>query len=122
MALTFSVGETDTLTAVADDVSGAVDPNAVLTFASDDAGAFITLVDNGGGSATVTALAVGTANVTATATDPDGSTAHSDPFAVTVTAPVVSTDATTVTITAGTAATGGSTIPVPITQTVPPVA
>src|SRR5665213_1903689 len=90
VALTLSVGQTDTLTAVADDVSGAVDPNAVITFASDDAGAFITLVDNGGGSAAVAAVAVGTANVTATATDPDGSTAHSDPFAVTVTAPVVS--------------------------------
>lgn len=99
MSVSLRVGQTTTLTATADDPSGAADPNAVDTWASDDVGAFGTLTGSGA-TATFLGTAPGVANVTATATDPDGNIIPSAPFAVTVTPAFAATDAATVTITA----------------------
>jgi hypothetical protein len=99
VSVSLRVGQTTTLTATADDPTGTADPNAVDTWASDDAGAFGTLTGSGA-TATFLGVAPGVANVVASATDPDGKVTASDPFAVTVTAAFAATDAATVTVTA----------------------
>lgn len=103
-----------TATATYEDASGNlfVDTAAVITYSSDDAGAFVSLVDNGTvagvSSVKVTYVAPGTANIRAKSTDPDGGTADagiSNPDAVVCAAgitPPSSTDATAVNIVEGT--------------------
>lgn len=99
MSVSLRVGQTTTLTATADDPTGVADPNAVDTWASDDAGAFGTLTPSGA-TATFLATAPGVANVIASAADPDSKVTPSDPFVVTVTPAFAATDAATVTVTA----------------------
>jgi uncharacterized protein YjdB len=71
------------------------DPNATIAWASDDEA--IATVDANG---LVASVADGTANITATASDPDGNSVESAPFAVTVVNE--STDTKTVSVSAGT--------------------
>src|SRR5438105_4481903 len=106
------VGQSVTRTATAQypnpDGSGTflTDPNSPqISWTSDDAGAVITLTDNGSSasgvsSATYTGVGAGTCTVTVTSVDPDGNTiSGQDPVNVTAApAPAPSTDATVVSI------------------------
>jgi len=101
MSLTLSDQDQVVLTATPLEADGKTpDTNASISWDVDNP-AFVTLTDNGDGTATAAGVAGsdGSVNVTATATDPDGNTVISAPFAITTVSGAG--DAKTVAIAAG---------------------
>lgn len=114
MAITKQVGETITFTAQDLDAASGVDPNATNTWLEVDGAldadgnstgvsastGFIGSLSASGNPATATADAAGSTFVASLATDPDGNTKWSPPYAVTIEAAAPSTDTTSVVISA----------------------
>ena len=94
--MAWNIGDSGTFSAVADAADGSV-LALPIAYSVDDA-SVLALTDNGDGTCSVSGSAAGAANLTATATNPDGSTTASSPFAFTVNAPIPP-DAASVTIT-----------------------
>lgn len=102
MAISGLVGQTAHLTASDLDAAGAADPNAVESWTETDvngqatsSGFIGTPSATGPLTVDVSLVASGTAYVVATATDPDGNTVSSQPFAIQV---LAATDTATVTV------------------------
>lgn len=111
MSVSLRVGQSVGYTAAALQADGVTpDPDATITYREVDAGGqpaasgLISLTDNGGGSATVSATAEGAAFILGEATDPDGKVTDSAVEDITVQAGFAATDAASVTLTPGTPA------------------
>jgi hypothetical protein len=98
VSLVKNIGDPISFSAAAYEGDGTtIDTSAVITWEVDDP-SVVSLDGNTGSTTTGSAVAAGTANVTATATDADGNSVTSDPFAITVNTPA--TDAKSVAVTA----------------------